>query len=133
MHKFTIVNDEVQGDIKALNDELQAWEVHGVDNGIGHYEFWGAPGVHHDYQAEADDDANVEISIDYKDALELDEDEDIESYIDWILDDVSNEFHFDSHSHIDDEAPRWAYTKIPHVEADFVLKQKMLKSIKRKK
>jgi|GEM_PF-6976470 len=126
MHKFSIVNDEVLGDIDALNEELQGWEVHGVDNGIGHYEFWGAHGVHHDYQAEADEDVNVEISINYNQAEE-NEDTSPEDYIDWILDNVENEFKFDSYDHIPDDMPKRVYSKVPHIEATFKLKRDNVK------
>ena len=131
-HKFSIVNDTVYGNIKLLDDELQSWDVHSVDNGIGHYEFWGATGIHHDYQVEANEDIDVEIEIDYKQA-ECDEDIEPEDYIDWILDNVNLEFHFDSHSHIDDEAPNWVYKKIPHITADYVIKKENIKIDKEKK
>ena len=32
----------------------QEVDVYYVDNGIGHYEYWGARGVHHDYQPECE-------------------------------------------------------------------------------
>jgi hypothetical protein len=33
---------------------------HGVDNGIGHYEYWGAPGVHEQWEWEFDNIIDIE-------------------------------------------------------------------------
>ena len=44
VHKFFMNDDELRGDILPIRKELdKSYTPRAVDNGIGSYEYWGAP------------------------------------------------------------------------------------------
>jgi len=69
MHKFIYSDEVLTGDFDALKDDIDpSGSGRIVDNGIGHYEFGGATGIHHDYGVELDEDIQADVSIIIQDA-----------------------------------------------------------------
>jgi len=62
--------EELTEEITDIIRDRVSMEVEGglVDNGIGHYEYWGATGIHHDWQFELQEDT-VRIFIEKAEAL----------------------------------------------------------------
>jgi hypothetical protein len=89
MHFNFLMNDgEFCGDMEKFQAAVLDVNIEYGDHGIGHYEFWGHTGVHHDYGFEIDSDAitvSVRLTSDFE---EYEDEEDLKEILDFLVEDI---------------------------------------------
>lgn len=64
--RYTLKDGKITGDLEALKKELKP-DIRVVNNGIGHYEFWGFPSNDVRMEAENYNDSSVTVEIEDRD------------------------------------------------------------------